>query len=257
MRIFREKALLTKILIMIDVLENKPSKLSDIAKSIDITPQAVSEYMKELLNENLVILANGKYKLTKEGIEFLKENLIDIKSFIDEKIEKLNIIDKCTAISKEMIRKGEKVNLFMENGYLVAYKSKESPSIGIALNDAKEGEVLYVGDLKGIVEHRVGNIIAVYSSRNKIDENSLFEILKKEGYDKIATKDLRFLLAIKKLGKNVDFEFSPIDACIDAVSRGLSVLFLGSKKDVDNLIEEVEKFNRSSVDKIKFEIREI
>lgn len=257
MRIFREKSLLTKLLIMIEILEGKPSKLSQIARSINITPQAVSEYMKDLLKNKLVAVTNGKYKLTKEGVEFLKENLVDMKRFIEESIGRLNIIDRCEAISKEKIEKGDVVNLFMENGYLVAYKSKGSPSTGIALNDAEKEEVLYVGNLKGIVEHRVGIAIAVYSEKDDIDEDKLSEILERERYDKIATRDLRFLLMIKKLGKDINFEFSPISATLDALSRGISVLFCGRKKDVDDLIKEIDKFNRFSVEEIRFRLIEI
>lgn len=263
MRVLREKSLATKLLLLLEIISKKPARLSSLAYAVGITPQAVSDYIKRLTQEGFVVQKEGRYSITKEGVDFVHSNLLDLKRFTQERIKYLNIIDKCIAIAGEDVKKGERVGLFMKKGYLFAFPSKRSSSTGVALRDAKRGEDVSVGELDGIVEHHLGSlyIIPVLYSVDRggrdVPLERLEELLGGIEYDKMAVGDLVALSVVRRLGRNPDFEFAPVDASMDAVKRGLSVCFLGSLEQVEGLISLVKKFNGSSSDKISYRVLNI
>ncbi|HDO19250.1 MAG TPA: winged helix-turn-helix transcriptional regulator [Thermoplasmatales archaeon] len=263
MNVLREKSTLTKTLILIQIIKNKPSKLSHIANALGITIQAVSHYIKKLMEENLVAYVNERYVATNEGVEYVQSKLLGLKRFVDEEIENLNVINVCTAIAKEKIKKGDRVNLFMEDGYLVAYKNKPSPSKGTALRDAHPNEDLPVTGLQGIIKHKLGKLTVVVNRCSKeggsrdIDKKKVKSIINRNCCKKIAVADVVSLCVLRDLDIDIDIEFAPVEAALDAVRRGISVCFFGNREDGDKLLSVVTKFNRQSQYRIEYEIVEI
>ncbi len=263
MRILREKSLSTKLLLLLEIMSEKPSKLTSLAEALNITPQAVSEYIKKLTEDEFVTQINGRYYATKEGVEFVHKQLKDLKRFTEDKIRFLDIIDKCIAIAGDEIEKGRRVGLFMEKGYLIAYPDRTSDSGGVALRDAKRGEDVPVGNLEGIVDHAMGRILIVhlhYSLENgsrDISIKKLKRTIDRLDYDKIAAGDIVSLSAAKKIDLEIDFEFAPVESTLEAVERGLSVLFLGSSDSINNILSSVGRFNTSYADKIEYSIVDI
>ncbi|HID24932.1 MAG TPA: winged helix-turn-helix transcriptional regulator [Thermoplasmata archaeon] len=263
MRILREKSLATKLLLLLEILLKKPSKLTFLADAVGITPQAVSEYIKRLTKEGFVVQNDGRYQVTKEGVAFVHSHFLELKRFTEERIKYLDIIDRCIAVAGGDIQKGERVGLFMKKGHLVAFPNKKSSSTGVALRDARHGEDVPVGELEGIAEHYLGNLYIIpisYSiemGSRDIPLDKVRDAFDEMRCDKVAVGDTVARSIVKSLGKNVDFEFAPIEASLEAVKKGLSVCFLGPTRQVERLISRVNKFNSSSPDKIIYRFIDI
>jgi len=66
----------TKFQILVEVASHQPNvRQSEIAHTLGITPQAVSEYLKELTNQGFVY-SDGRvrYKATAKGVEWITEH---------------------------------------------------------------------------------------------------------------------------------------------------------------------------------------
>ncbi len=224
--ILRDKSRMTRMFILLSILKGR-KKLKDIAEDVGITIQAVSEYMKTLESEGY--MQNGE--ITLKGLEFLTLAIEEIGDFLTETRKIMMHARIIEAVAGEDIEKGDRVGLFMENGYIHAYK-RESSSIGVAINSAKRGEDVGVKDLRGILKINYGKI-TVYplppieeGGSRAVDVKKLKKILAKHGDEKIGICGVVAHVLIKRFA-NVDFEYSAANAAIDAYYRGVStVLFV-------------------------------
>ena len=71
--ILRSKREATRFQILVEIAEHQPSiRQQEIAGKLGVTPQAVSEYIRELVDEGLVTAhGRGRYEVTKNGIEWV------------------------------------------------------------------------------------------------------------------------------------------------------------------------------------------
>jgi Predicted transcriptional regulator len=129
----------------------------DIAKKLDITPQAVSEYIKEMVKERTIFSPRkGRYYITKEGIEYITKNVNELKNYATFILDDvIRIIDVSTAIADGEIKKGDLVGLYLKKGILYAHsgaKSSNRGAIGESVYDVLDGEDVGVKDIKGFIE---------------------------------------------------------------------------------------------------------
>ncbi|MEM4525208.1 MAG: winged helix-turn-helix transcriptional regulator, partial [Methanothermobacter sp.] len=122
MKEFKKKGELTKFQILAEIAENQPHiRQRDIAEKLGITVQAVSENIKTLTDQGYIQAGDGRshYKLTKRGIEKLKREAITLRKYADSVLETMSTYKSTwPAIAKENLKKGEEVELFMEDGIL-------------------------------------------------------------------------------------------------------------------------------------------
>ena len=224
MAILRDKGKITEMMIILSLLKGN-RKLKEIAEDVGITIQGVSEYMKILESEGLI--KDGKP--THYGIEFINSSLEEIGDFLHDANRIIGKIKVTEAIAGEEIKKGDEVGLFMESGYLHAYK-KESSSMGVAINDANRGEDVGVKNLRGILNINYGKIdvyvmpsIEEGGSRN-VKWDRIKKILKDR--KKIGVCGIVAYISLKD-HIPIDFEFGSVYAVIDSAYRGIdSILFV-------------------------------
>ena len=211
-------------------------------------------------SEGLIQNISGEYKATKKGVQLLHKNIRELKEFVDKAMERLDIVDVCAAIAKTPIKKGEKVGLFMEKGFLTAYSNKPSKSTGIAMSEVQIGDDLAIKDLEGVIELSFGEfyIIELPSIRDggthKISVEKVKKIYSSFKPDKIGALDIIGFTLLNKLGLKCDFEFAPINPVIEAVQKGLNVMVIGSTDNVHKMTSIVNEINTSSLDKIEYKL---
>lgn len=258
MKPLRDLRLSTKLLILIEVTTGSYSKLKQIADKLGITVQGVSEYMRIMESEGLIQRVHGEYKATKKGVQVLHENIRELKEFIDETMEKMDIIDVCAAIAKTPVKKGEKVGIFMENGILTAYEGRQSRSTGTAMADADIGDDVPIKDLEGMVDLRFGRlcIVELPSTREggtrRIRGEDVSTVFASFNPGKVGALDIVGRALLNKRGLRCDFEFAPVTSVIEAVQRGIDVLVVGSTDSVYKLISTIDENNAVSQDKIEY-----
>jgi len=273
MKILRDLRAFTKLLILLELKSQPRIKMQEIADRLDVTIQAVSEYIKLMINDNLILKTNGEYRLTQIGVEFLHNNISELKEFLDKKIEDLDIINECTAIAGEDLNKGEKVYLSMEGGLLIARKNaidnnsdsnnkneSESQSNGLVLYDVKSGTDVAIGNLKGILDYEFGNLTILTLPSTKDGGSKLVSIEKFEKLindhdpDRIAIYDLIGYSVIKKLGLDPDIEFSSLAASVEAIQRGYNVMLLTSMDTLSDIVSQLEFNNSQTKNKIHYSV---
>ncbi len=248
MKALREKKTLTKFLILYKTAVEEPSKLADISEGLDMSDQATSNYVSEMEEENLIDRSGRIYHPTSKGMEFVREMLSKLGSFLEEANSEINFISNCTALASEDIKEGEKVGLFMEDGLLHA-SLRGSSSMGTALHDCKAGEPLRVGGLHGITDMQVGDIYMLKTDLDrKTKEKEGLEPLKEKieeiEHHKIAVMGEREYGICNMLDIEPGIIFAPIEGAINAAEKGLDVLLMLSEKDMDKVLEKLAKRNR-------------
>ena len=260
MKLLRDKSFSTQILILYELYTKPHSKLTSIAEKIGVTQQAVSDYMKKMIKQDLVQKIDGEYKPTIKGTYLLQNELSNLKNFVDERIDKLSLIKNCAALAKTPVKPGEKVGLFMEGGWLVAYANKQSSSVGLANNIANEGEYITLGNLDGIIDHKIGKLnffelpSPFTSKQKRIDTESIKKRLQTMNIDRVGVLDVIAKSICKKIGIKPDFEFGVIYAAIDAAQRGLNTAIFGYDEKIRETLKILEEINEKSNEKINYEL---
>jgi putative transcriptional regulator len=258
MHILRDLRLSTKVLILYEMMREPGVGQRTLAETLDVTPQAISDYLKHMEEEGLVEREGRAVRPTMQGFQFLQEHLQELGDFTFRAMREVNVINTCAALAGEDLKEGDPVVLELESGTIVARKGKWGPSTGIASMDAKEGEDLAVRDLEGMLEHRPGTITiaalpsAVEGGTSVVDLDALRNRLGEEGSRVIAVLDPVGHVAARKLGMDVVVRFGVDRAAVDAAMRGLDVLVLGGRETVSVVIEAVEVHNRTSESRIEY-----
>lgn len=235
----KKKSDFTKISILIEIMHGK-KKISEIAKTVNITIQGVSEYIKILRKEGLI---DKNFQITPKGMAFVMDKIEELRSYVTNVIGQVKMIRITESIAGEDISKNDNVGLFMENGYLVAKKQKSS-SVGIAINDAKKDEDVGIKDLNGIVDLNLGSITvcrlpSIQDGGSRVVEKSrVLEIIK--GNVKIGVFGAVAYVTLKKFQIKIDFEYGSVRASQEAAHRGISSIIFVSSDLFKYVIEELE-----------------
>jgi len=252
MRAFKKKGELTRFQILAEIAENQPHiRQRDIAEKLGITVQAVSENIKTLTDQGYIQAGNGRshYKLTKRGIEKLKREAITLRKYADSVLETMSTYKSTwPAIAKENLKKGEEVELFMEDGILYAKKRTDGQAHGKVLHNAKKGEDVALTELSGLINLKKGKVTILVLPR--INEGgsraaNLRKIKKiyEQDYDKVGVMGTVARAVADKLNLRVDFEFATPEATLAAAKRGLNVLVLAVGRMSKSIARKLEREN--------------
>jgi putative transcriptional regulator len=247
----------TELLILVEVLESPSARLKDIAVKLEVTVQAVSQYLSAMRKEGLVREHAGALRPTQKGMQLLQEHFSGIKGEVDTILRRISVIDRCVAIAGEKIKKGAKVGLIMEDGMLMAFPGIKSPSTGEALEGAEEGDDLLVGKLEGIVDLELGQLLII-EAPSEIEGGSKaanVERVKNRIEDfspglLVAGDAVGSALLMKTSGEFFTIH-APVESAMSALSKGVDVAFSGTRDSIDRLLEAVEDLKKSSGYEIK------
>jgi putative transcriptional regulator len=252
MRMLRDLRLSTKVLILYELVKAPAIGQRDLAATLDVTPQAVSEYLKHMEEEALVEREGRTIRPTMVGFQFLQEHLQELGDFAYQAMRDVNVINSCAAIAGENLEDGEPVVLELEDGDLVARKGKWGPSTGVAGRTAKKGEDLAVVELEGMLEHRPGRVdivtlpSALEGGTSAADVEALGGLLASSPSRTLAVLDPVGLVAARVLGLEVDIRFGVDRGALDAALRGLDVVVLGARDQVGAMLDALEAHNLKS-----------
>jgi putative transcriptional regulator len=260
MRILRDLRLSTKVLILYEMMREPGVGQRDLAVTLDVTPQAVSDYLKHMEQEGLVEREGRAVRPTMVGFQFLQEHLQELGDFTFRAMRDINVINSCAALAGEDLKEGDRVVLELREGNIVALKGKWGPSTGVASRDAKAGEDVAVQELEGMMEHRPGSVSiaslpsSIEGGTASADLDGLAARLEDGTSDVVAAVDPVGLVAARKLGFETDIRFGVDRGTIDAAMRGLDVLVLGARDTVGQVVDAVEAHNKRSEIRINYSI---
>ncbi|MGZ7206430.1 MAG: DUF7839 domain-containing protein [Halobacteriota archaeon] len=237
----------TKMQVLVEVAALQPKiRQKEIADRVGVTPQAVSEYLKELVTDGSVKFdRRGQYEVTKAGIELIIEWTNELNNYIRYVTE--DIVGKVTvwtAIAEEDVGSGTKVGLRMRDGILHAFhsNSKASRAYGTTIGDARKGDDVGVEHLSGIIPmDRVHVTIAVVPRVQRGGSSAVnLEALKQVAANKpVAVLGLEALVSVKKVGIAPLIQYAAAEGVIEAAFRGLSTVIVAVDEAVPPLIAEL------------------
>ncbi|MBN1539688.1 MAG: ArsR family transcriptional regulator [Candidatus Thermoplasmatota archaeon] len=151
MDMLRKKGEMTRISILRDLVIETPRDQRSIASTLQITPQAISDHLKKMGKSGLVDLSFRPPRVTVEGVEYLQRSLLQLKAYIDNTIERLDIIRSIDAIAEVGVKHGDRVSLFMKNGLLYCSPGVSGSSTGRVDTDGAPGDLVIISELTGVV----------------------------------------------------------------------------------------------------------
>ncbi len=244
--ILRSKREATRFQILVEIAEHQPAvRQQEIADKLGVTPQAVSEYIRELVEDGMVSShGRGRYVVTHTGIEWVLTNAEALESYarhVNRDI--IQQVSVWTAIAAEPIRKGDRVGVFMKNGWLYASKTDQS-AWGEAIMDAKPGADIGVARLSGIIDHSEGTIHVCKVPR-----------IQRGGSRKVKTEDLKSILdttpmvgavgleayiACESAGRKPDMFFGAREGAIEAAFHGINCSVVVVDEEFTDLLKRLE-----------------
>ncbi len=234
----REKGAITKSLILLELLDNK-KKLREISSDLKITPQGASNYLKMLADDQMI---DNEMGVTPKGIAFLQKFLANMTNFVERAYDEMGFISSCEAIAEEKINKNEKIFLSMNNGILVASKTKVSGSSGIAEIDADAGEPLIIRNMEGILSYKLGEFYIMFIDYSKYSSKENYKKIRKFiNENKISVIGAYGVIAKSFLDKAKEeaIIYAPVEACIEATVKGLNTLLIYSPEMARYLFQKL------------------
>jgi putative transcriptional regulator len=219
----------TKFRVLVEIADRQPAvNQGEIAEAVGVTSQAVSEYIRELVDEGFVEKeARSRYRVTKRGVDWLFQQASDVRRFADHVTEDvLGSMQEDAAFATDAIVSGEAVSLFIDEGLLHASPGDEGPATGIATTDAAAGEVVGVTGFAGIIDLEPGEVTVFQVSPIRSAHPGPSESVGRaaETADVVAAAGVEAVAALRASGKPPDVTFAAGEVAADAASRGLDVV---------------------------------
>lgn len=233
--------------ILVEIAAHQPNlRQKEVAERLGVTPQAISEYIKELVVDGLVTTdGRMRYSITKEGVEWLLEGAAELKRYARVVMEEvISHVSVWTALAEEPLLEGERVSLEMRNGLLYANKKKNIDASGITISDAKEGEDVGVSDLKGLISLDEGKIVVCKVSRvqaggsRKADIELLRSIISSD--KTVGALGIEALVALRKAGREPDIIFGAKESAVEAAYHGVNSVIVSVDEQVPSLLDRLE-----------------
>jgi len=159
-----DKRTATRFRVLVEIADRQPAvSQGEIAEAVGVTSQAVSEYIRELVDDGLVTKeGRSRYSVTKEGVDWLFQEAKALQRFADHVTgDVLGAVQEDTAIATADIEAGESVTISLAEGLLHATPGESGPATGVATTDAAAGTDVSVTAFEGVIEMDAGSVTVV------------------------------------------------------------------------------------------------
>lgn len=247
--ILQSKSVMTKFQVLTEIAAHQPNvRQKEIAEKIGVTPQAVSEYIKELTADGM-IHSEGRvrYKITKEGVEWVLENATALKQYSHMVMEDIiSHVSTWAAICEDEFKKGERVYLRMDGGLLYATKTETGTS-GTAIHAGEKGYDIGVTDLRGYLNMKTETVTVCKVPRIKkggsriVDLDRLKPVVDIKPY--VAAVGVEALMSLRRIDAEPHVMFGAIESVIQAAYHGLTSVIVIVEDEVSYLLGRLESEN--------------
>ena len=240
--ILRNKNLATRFQILVEIAGSGPNiQQREIAQKLEITPQAISDYIAQLAKEGLITSdGRSRYKVTNDGVNWVIKVLRELRSyntFIEKAITNISV---CAAVADSNLVKGQKVGLEMKDGLLFATEQAGGGARGIACSDASAGESVGVSNIDGIVGLETGKVTILKVpgiQRGSFDIADIDRLKSEVGSSKlVGAIGIEALVFLRKLGAKHIYAYGVKEAAVEAANSGLHPLIVCVDDETSGLI---------------------
>ena len=244
--ILRSKREVSRFQILVEIAENQPAiRQLEIAEKIGVTPQAVSDHIRELVEEGTISMSGrSNYAVTKSGIEWVLANAEILESYIRHiRLDVIQHISVWSAVAAENLKAGETVGLYMKDGYLYAGRKPRSATATV-YEDALKNEDVGIVDVNGIIEHQEGVIHICkiprvqHGGSRRVEKDKLKEIVAMTRMT--AAIGVEASAALNSIGRKPDLFFGASEGVIDAALHGITCAIVLADNDFTGFLKRLE-----------------
>ena len=245
--LLRSRNLIAKFQILVEIAANQPDiQQRDIARRLDLSPQAVSDYVGELLKEGwLSSQGRSRYSVTREGVDWVLRMLREWQDYSTTVQKAVAHVSVCAAVADRDLSQGQRVGLVMRDGLLYATDSPGAGASGVAFSSARKGEDVGISGIDGIVEMGVGTVtvLKVPGVRRGGSGQADIERLKEaaQGRGAVGAVGIEALVALRKAGVEPAFFYGVREAVVEAAYSGLSPVVACVDDDTSGLLLRLEE----------------
>jgi len=244
--------------ILVEIAAHQPNlRQKEVAESLGVTPQAISEYVKELVADGLVVTdGRMRYRTTKEGVEWLLEAAAELKRYSRMVMEEIiSHVSVWAAIADEDLDEGERVSLEMRDGLLYANHKEGVEATGVTIFPARAGEDVGISDLHGLIGLDEGRItvakvpLVQLGGSRKVDLDHLVSLAGRDGM--VGALGVEALVALRKAGREPDIFFGAKESVVESAYHGVSSLIVCVDEQIASLL------NRLEAEGLKYELLDL
>ncbi len=249
MDVLKSKKTAMKFMIMRELAFFTPTpNQKEIAEKLGVTPQAISEYFRELVEEGLItVRGRGDYEVTGKGLDWLSHQARDLFRFSEDTFKRIiSKIPVIVAICKESISEGEPVELSVEDGIVYAYPHENGSCR--ALTSGDQGDEIAVKSLSPEIPLKKGRVIiikvpdAIEGGSKKLNLKKLKEFVEENRNLFCAAFGVESLVALRKAGIEPIF-FGSRETVVEAAHHGVSSILLCVESGLPGVIKKLEEEN--------------
>jgi len=240
--VLENKRAATRFRILVGIAERQPAvSQGEIADAVGVTSQAVSEYIRELVDEGLVEKeGRSRYRVTKEGVDWVFQSATDVRRFVDHVTDDvLGSVQEDAAIAAADLDVGETVSLSLSAGLLQATPGDEGEATGVTTTAAAEGEVVGVTGFEGVMDLEPGHVSVVQVPAVRIDEPVAPEDIARRCADVpiVTAAGVEAVDALRRADIEPTTYFAPGEVAADAAARGLDAAVVATQDTVGRVTD--------------------
>ncbi len=247
--ILQNKNSATRFQILVEIAASGPNiQQKSIAGKLGVTPQAISDYIHQLLEEELVISSGrSNYRVSVKGVNWMLKVLRQLRGYASLVEQAVTNVTVCAAISDCDISQGQTVGLKMKNGLLFATNQPDGGARGTALSSVRQGEDVDVSDIEGLVELTRGKVTVIQvpiiqkGGSKKVDAKRLKAQINDN--QQVGAIGIEALVALRRADIEPRYFFGVTEAAIEAAHCGLSFIIVCSEDAVSELIKRLQEEN--------------
>ncbi|WP_440008706.1 DUF7839 domain-containing protein [Halomicrococcus sp. SG-WS-1] len=250
--VLRSKRNATRYQILVQIAERQPAvSQQEIADVIGITSQAVSDYLRDLIEHGCVRKhGRGRYEITKEGVDWLISQTDELRDFVRHVSEDvIGQVEIETAFATTAIDEGQTVSLSMRDGVLRATPGETANATAVAVTDAEKGRDVGVTDFEGVLDYEVGRVTAISVPRVQDGGSTVVDCATvsdcAEAHDLLVTSGTEALAVVESTDHEPDVRFGTPLAVQEAATKGLDVLLLAVANELSTHTDELRERNIS------------
>ncbi len=249
--VLKSKRASTRFQVLAEVADNQPAiSQQEIADTVGVTTQAVSEVLRELVEDGHVNKHGpGRYEVTNEGVDWLLTEVETLDSYLTHVAEEvLETVDHETAIATDAIDNGEAVRLSMQEGTLHATPEvTEGDASAVAVTSAAAGEDVGIAGWEGVIDYELGDvtIVSVPDVRDggsrRVDTEPLAAHV--SSADFVVAAGTEAVAALARVRTEPDLTVGTQAAVQEAALRGRDVLLVCVQSLVGEHTERLREFD--------------
>jgi putative transcriptional regulator len=226
--------------------------LRPAAQRLGLTVQAVSHLYRQLTERGLVEVRDGLYRPTVAGYSRLQGTLSLLQEEIQRRLAHLQVVRTTRAVAAGSITKGDVVSLELDGGILVARPGRADASKGIARGAAKAGELVEVGDLRGIVPIVPGSVhicvVRTGASGSAGWTNRAGSRIRGVPHGLLGAQGLEAYHLVRSTGAGAVVRFGVAAAALDAARLGVPSLVFVTEEELPRFLALFSAPGAPSVD---------